>query len=57
MTPEERAALEDYSNHLDRRMIEMIERYHARTAGKGAPGGDALERFLKIARARLDATD
>jgi hypothetical protein len=36
MTPEERAALEAYSEDLDRRMLEMIERYKKLNAEKRA---------------------
>lgn len=40
-TPEERAAERAYSEDLDRRMIEMIERYRALNAEKRASGGAA----------------
>ena len=34
MTPDERAAREAYSKDLDRRMLEMIERYRERIAAR-----------------------
>jgi hypothetical protein len=37
-TPEERAALEAQSEDLDRRMLEMIERYKKLIAAKRASG-------------------
>ncbi len=37
-TPEERAALEAYRKDLDRRLIEMIERYRELNARKRAEG-------------------
>jgi hypothetical protein len=37
-TPEERAALEAYSDDLDRRMLETIERYKKRITEKRASG-------------------
>jgi hypothetical protein len=40
-TPEERAAELAYSKDLDRRLIEMIERYRALNAAKRASGGRA----------------
>jgi hypothetical protein len=40
-TPEERAALEAYTKDLDRRLIEMIERYRAINEAKRASGGAA----------------
>jgi hypothetical protein len=40
-TPEERAAELEYSKDLDRRMIEMIERYRKLNAEKRAAGGQA----------------
>jgi hypothetical protein len=39
-SPEERAALEAYSEDLDRRMLEMIERYRKLNAEKHAPRGE-----------------
>jgi hypothetical protein len=38
-TPEERAAEQAYSEDLDRRMLEMIERYRKLNAEKRASGG------------------
>lgn len=38
MTPEEREAMERYSKDLDRRLIEMIERYRELNARKRAEG-------------------
>ena len=40
-TPEERAAELEYSLDLDRRMIEMIERYRKLNAERRAAGGQA----------------
>jgi hypothetical protein len=40
-TPEEREAERAYSEDLDRRMIEMIERYRRINAEKRASGGTA----------------
>jgi hypothetical protein len=40
-TPEERAAEQAYSEDLDRRMLEMIERYRKLIAEKRASGGQA----------------
>ena len=40
-TPEELAADRAYQEDLDRRMIEMIERYRALNAEKRAAGGHA----------------
>jgi hypothetical protein len=41
MTPEERAALEAQSEDLDRRMLEMIERYRERIAARKRAEGQA----------------
>jgi hypothetical protein len=38
-TPEERAAELAYSKDLDRRMLEMIERYRVRIAARRAAEG------------------
>jgi hypothetical protein len=38
LTPEERAAREAYSKDLDRRLIEMIERYRELNARRRAEG-------------------
>ena len=39
-TPEERAAEEAYSAELDRRLLEMIERYRALNAERRAASGE-----------------
>jgi hypothetical protein len=40
-TPEERAAERAYKKDLDRRLVEMIERYRALNAAKPASGEHA----------------